>query len=241
MKRRVVTPELMDEPELDSRQLAASLADLRRVNRLLGGTRATIRRLGPLVLRLGRGAGRPVRLLDVGTGSADLPKRLVAWSRKRGVDLQVVATDLHPSTAALATEATAGEPAIRVMLADALRLPFTTGSFHLALCSTALHHFDDAGAVRVLRELDRVASRGFLVSDLRRTGPAMLGARALAATVWRRHPITRHDGPLSVAAAFTAGELRALAAEAGLRSFQVRSEPVFRISLLVDRTGGEPR
>jgi SAM-dependent methyltransferase len=237
VRRRSVAPELMDEPGVALEQLALSLADLRRVNRWLGGTAATIRRLGPLILRLARTSAAPIRLLDVGTGSADLPMRLVAWSRRRGIDLRVVASDLHPSTARLARVATAGEPAIQVLRADALRLPFDSRSVHLALCSTTLHHFRNEDAVQVIRELDRVAEGGFLVSDLRRSGPAWLGARALAATVWRRHPVTRHDGPLSVAAAFTRPELEALARAAGVRDAVVRREPVFRVSLLVDRTG----
>jgi ribosome-associated toxin RatA of RatAB toxin-antitoxin module len=41
--------------------------------------------------------------------------------------------------------------------ADALELPFADKSFDLVTCSQTLHHFDDADAVRVIRELDRVA------------------------------------------------------------------------------------
>jgi SAM-dependent methyltransferase len=226
----------MDEPGVEIRDLADSLADLRSVNRWLGSAATMIRRLGPLILRVANRSDRPVRLLDVGTGSADLPLRLVAWSRKHGVDLRVVACDRHPTTAALAIRATAGQSAVRVVLADALALPFGDDAFDLGLCSTTLHHFPDASAVRVLRELDRVSRTGVLVSDLRRTPAAALGARLLAATVWRGNPVTRHDGPLSVAAAFTPDELVRLAHDAGIPDAVVRREPVFRLSLLVDRT-----
>jgi len=228
--------ELMDEPEQDAEELTGSLMDLRVVNRWLGGSRTAIRRLGPMIGRLAADLDRPVRLVDVATGSADLPLQLVDWSRKRGIRIEVLATDLHPQTAAVARLATAREPAIRVLQADALQLPLADGSFDLALCSTALHHFDDSAATRVIHELDRVAQSGFLVSDLRRSRAAYLGARLLAATVWRRHRITRHDGPLSVAAAFTTEELRSLVTRAGIAGAEVRAEPLFRVSLVVDRT-----
>jgi hypothetical protein len=88
----------------------------------------------------------------------------------------------------------------------------------------------------VLRELDRVARCGVVVTDLYRSRPALLGARLLAATVWRRHPVTRHDGPRSVVAAFTPRELEELAAAAGMAGARVHRHPVFRVALVVDRT-----
>jgi hypothetical protein len=92
--------------------------------------------------------------------------------------------------------------------------------------------------VQMLREMDRVAALGIVLTDLVRSGAALVGARLLAATVWRRHPITRHDGPASVRAAFTPRELRAMGAEALSVPFRVRTEPIFRMSLVLDRTSG---
>ncbi len=229
----------MDEADASPDQLAASLHDLRRVNRWLGGSAAALRRLIPLLHRLHAAGASPIRLLDVGTGSADLPLLLLRWCRRHRIPLRVVALDFHPTTVRLAAAAVARDRAVRLIQADALALPFSRDAFHLCLCSTALHHFADPEAVAALREMDRVASGGLLVSDLRRSRLAMLGARALAATLWRSHPITRHDGPRSVRASFTAGELRSLARRAGLEGAIIRNEPVFRISLLVDRTREE--
>jgi SAM-dependent methyltransferase len=235
MRERRVAPEEMDRPDVAPVELRRSLDDLRGVNRWLGGNRAVLRRLGPLLLRLG--ADGPVRVLDVGTGSADLPLLLVRWARARDVRLQVTAVDFHPETVRVAAGAVAQEPWVRIVRADALELPFADNTVHIAMCSTALHHFPDPQAERVLREMRRVASRVVFVSDLLRSGPALVGARALAATVWRGHPITRHDGPRSVAASFTVAELRTLAAGAGLAGARVRREPIFRLSLLHQEPG----
>lgn len=231
---RVLEPELMDHPEADPGELERSLADLRHVNRWLGGRRVMLRALGAMV---GGVAERPVRVLDVATGSADLPLAIARWGRRRGVEVRVTATDLHARTLEVARDEAAAEPWVRVERADALDLPYSDGHFHIAICSTALHHFDDAGAERLLREMARVASRGVVVSDLSRSRPALWGTRLLAATLWRRHPITRHDAPVSVRAAYTPAELRLLAQRAGLRGVRVRPHPVFRLSLVADGTG----
>lgn len=230
---RAAGAERMDEPGQDAGELARALGDLRRVNRWLGGTRVVLHHLSIL---FGRHPRPRYRVLDVATGSGDVPLAIARWARRRAIDVVIVGLDNHHITLALAREHLAGEASVTTELADALRLPYGDGDFDFALCSTALHHFDrQDDAIQVLRELDRVSSLGWIVSDLARSRPALLGARLLAATVWRRHPITRHDGPLSVRRALTASELRALADEAGFAAAVVHSHFPFRIALVADK------
>ncbi|HET8655768.1 MAG TPA: methyltransferase domain-containing protein [Longimicrobiaceae bacterium] len=224
---RVRAPERMDAPDVDPRELARSLDDLRGVNRWLGGTRAALAEIVPMLRHF---ALARARVLDVATGSGDIPVELARWGRRSGTPVEVVATDLHARTVE-AARARVDDPDVRVERADALDLPYPDLAFDVAMCHTALHHFDPAEAVAVLGELGRVAARGVVVTDLRRSRAGLLGARLLAATVWRRHPVTRHDGPRSVRAAYTSDELRALAEEAGLEGARVRRRPVFRLSL----------
>ena len=233
MLPRVPGAERMDEPDQDPDELARSLADLRDVNRWLGGARVVLHHLGRLIARHPRPS---YRVLDVATGSGDIPLRVAAWARRRGLAMEIVATDNHPTTLALAERHTAAEPAVRVRAADALGLAFADAEFDFALCSTALHHFDEMDdAIRVLRELHRVSSIGWIVNDLSRSRPALLGARLLAATVWRRHPVTAHDGPLSVRRSFTADELRALASAAGIAGATVHRHVPFRLALVCEK------
>ncbi|HEU0053526.1 MAG TPA: methyltransferase domain-containing protein [Longimicrobium sp.] len=230
---RAAGGELMDLPDAGRGDLERALDDLRGVNRWLGGTRVVLHHLAKLVAAHPRPS---YRILDVATGAADIPLVVAKWARSRGLATEIVATDNHPTTLDLAREAVRGAPSIVVETADALRLPYPDASFDVALCSTALHHFDDEDeAVAVLRELDRVSRIGFIVNDLSRSRPALLGAHLLAATVWRRHRLTRHDGPLSVRRALTAPEMRRLAERAGLRGAKVQSHFPFRLALVVEK------
>lgn len=228
-REALIGRELMDRPEADPAELDRTLEDLRGVNRWLGATRSILKRLAALA---GRVQARPIRILDVASGSADIPLEVARWGRRAGVELRVTATDLHSRTLQLAAERVAPDPWVSAERADALSLRYPDAAFDIAICSTALHHFSRGQAVIVLRELARVSSCAVIVGDLRRSRAALLGARILAASVWRRHPITRHDAPLSVRSSFTAAELRELASEAGLDGAIVRSEPIFRLSLV---------
>ncbi len=226
--------EMMDDPDQSAAELGDGLSDLRGVNRWLGGTRSLLALMGSMVN--GRG-GTDLEVLDVATGSADVPLALASWARARGLRPRITATDMHAGTLSVARRATADDGDIRIASADARALPFADDSFDLSLCCTALHHFDDTDAVRVLQELARVARQGVIVTDLRRSRAGLLGAKVLASTVWRRHPVTRHDGPLSVRRAFTPNELLELARAAGWSAPRVRRHPLFRVSLVLEKAG----
>ena len=94
------------------------------------------------------------------------------------------------------------------LAADALALPFADRSVDIIVCSQLLHHFTEREIATVLRELQRVARVRVIISDLRRSWVAAAGIW-LASFPLRFHPISRHDGVLSVLRGFTAAELSA--------------------------------
>src|SRR5204863_419319 len=79
MRREEHALEHLDRP-LPPAALAASLADLERLNTLFGGHRLTVRAVARRIERLSR--HRRVVVLDVGGGRGDLALRLVAWARR---------------------------------------------------------------------------------------------------------------------------------------------------------------
>ena len=227
--RRAHAHELLDAPVHDMRELEQSLDQLAEVNRLLGGTRAVLKSLRTLLPR-----ARAAHILDVGTGSADVPLAIAKWASRSAHSVHVHATDLHPQMRALARARTAREPGISVGGADARALPFRNNAFDIVLLSLTLHHFEQEDQVEVLREAGRVAARAVVVNELERNRMNYFGARLLAATRWRGNRLTRHDGPLSVLRAFTRAELRDLASRAGLRVETLQRRYFYRLVLIAD-------
>lgn len=223
-------PELLDEPAHAPGELEQSLAQVAEVNRMLGGTRAVLRALRPFAT-----PGSELRVLDIGTGSADIPLAIARWAARRSVQVRIVATDVHPQMRRIAAAGTA--PFARVISvedADALALPYGDDDFDVALLSLTLHHFDGDDPITVLREAARVTRRAIIVNELERCRANWYGARLLAHTRWRGNRLTRHDGPLSVRRAFTPGELHTLARRAGLRVMSLRRRFFYRLVLVAD-------
>src|SRR6056297_409378 len=82
---RRLEPELMDDPALNRGLHEEALSALARINRIS----LTDRHVGREVERLWRAGERPVRILDVGCGDADVLVRVGARARERGIDVEL--------------------------------------------------------------------------------------------------------------------------------------------------------
>lgn len=200
----------MDIPGHPHALVRGNLADLKRVNRWLGGTRLTLRGLGRILY--GVPSGSTVILLDIGSGAMDIPAAADAYLRRRGFRSTVVATDVNETILG----ATPRPSRLRIVAADARRLPFADRSVDIATCSLMLHHLGPSDAITMLGEMCRVARRAVLVNDLVRSRFG-LAAAWLLSLVATHNPLSRNDAPLSVRRAYTKEEMRALAERAGLQ------------------------
>jgi SAM-dependent methyltransferase len=205
LARRSSRRELLDLGCVARSELERNLGDLARLNRLPGGTAASVAAVNRLVGRTAR-----ARILDVGTGRGDIP---LAFAR-RGWTVTGVEADAE--VIAVARRTTNGARFVRIEPGDAASLPYDDDAFDVAHCSLLLHHLDPGPAISGLREMARVARRGVVVNDLRR-GWLPLLATAAAVTVLGRCRTTRHDGLLSVLRAYRLDEIDELCRAAGLR------------------------
>lgn len=178
--------------------------DIALANALFGGSRAVLAEFAGIL----PSAGGQVTLLDVGTGTGDIPARLARHAARQGVDLRVCGLDGRLELVRANRELPA-----QGVCADALALPFASASFDVVVASQLVHHFARGDAVRLVRELNWVAKRRVIISDLRRS-------RAAAAGLWLVsfplgfHPVSRHDGVVSIRRGFRDAELAALVREA---------------------------
>lgn len=214
----------MDDPAATREDIELSLRYLRLVNRRLGGAAALLRRLNQWRARWP--AGRPITIVDLGTGSADIPLSVRDWGARRGLDIRVTGVDLHPTTLDLARRHVGGREGITLVQGDATRLTeqFEPGSFDYAHASLFLHHLPDIQVLTVLRVMDRLAVRGIVWSDLIRSSARRL---LVAAAVVGQPPIVRHDAVVSVEAGFTRREVMDYTRRLGLDYVKYRMEPLW--------------
>ena len=158
-----------------------------------------------------------MRVVDLATGSGDIPRLLVNHARRIGAQIEVDAVDRQPATLEIARRLSADYPEICYHEANVLEWDFSQ-AYDIALCSLVLHHFSDDDAVKLLRRCRELSRRFVLVADLRRGFLLQAGVYILTAVIFRE-PMTRFDARLSAQRAFSFGEMRELAIEAGWKDF----------------------
>ncbi|MEN3370471.1 MAG: hypothetical protein V7609_2614 [Verrucomicrobiota bacterium] len=229
MKRQFdpAEPELMDRPQPVSAELASDLRNLRQLNRYFGSHSLVVHFLRRWIV-----PGAKLRILDFATGSGDIPRLVVDHARKVGALVTVAAIDQQRSTLEIARGLSANYPEIEFIEGDVLS--FRDGApYDLVLCSLALHHFDETDAVRLLARCRELSSKFVLVADLQRGLVATIGVYLLTAIIFR-DPMTRTDGRLSAARAFSFPEFRSLAERAGWKNFGHRKFAFARQALWIE-------
>jgi ubiquinone/menaquinone biosynthesis C-methylase UbiE len=246
--KRSAEKEMMDLPGNPRDLLVEDLRNLRTINRCLGGYRGVLKGLKRLV---GKDKMSSFSLLDVGTGSADIPGVIVQWARNRGIEARIIALDPEAVTAQVASVLTQQQTnppfisllqrgkegdfrrcGISVVQGDGNAPPFRAASFDFVLASQLLHHFPEEKIVALLRTWSRLVRRSIIVSDLVRHPVAYYGIR-LVTKVFTRNVMTRTDAPLSVERAFTMAEWHELFRRAEIGPFQVFSVFPYRVLALV--------
>jgi 2-polyprenyl-3-methyl-5-hydroxy-6-metoxy-1,4-benzoquinol methylase len=204
--------EWMDRPQPISPELLSDLRNLRMLNRYSGSYRLIRYFLQRWIDRDDR-----VRILDLATGSGDIPRLVVEFARKTGRQVEIDAVDLQASTIEIARQLSTGFPEIRYYCGDIHHFG-DENSYDIVLFSLALHHFSCDQAVALLRRCRSLSRGKVLVADLCRSWSAKLGVNLLTTTVFRE-AMTRNDARVSVERSFSFQELDDLACEAGWRNY----------------------
>lgn len=214
MKRQFdpTTLELMDRPQPVSAELERDLRNLRRLNRWFGSYA-----LIEFFLRRWITPGARSRIIDLATGSGDIPRLIADHARKVGADVSIDAIDQQAATLEIATKLSVDYPNISFIEGNILEWG-APGDYDIVFCTLALHHFSEADAIRLLRHCRDLSRKFVLVSDLRRGWVGTVGVFALTETVFRE-PMTKFDARLSMARAFSFSELHQLATRADWKNF----------------------
>ena len=231
MKIRQVEPEVMDQPDIDPALHRTALQALARINVLSGTARVLWRSV--------REAARhgPCRVLDMASGGGDVACDLARRAERAGLPVEVRGCDISPRAVETATERARrmGLRSVQFFAHDLLR-DGVPEDFDVITCTLFLHHLTRDDAVALLRGSARAARQLVLIDDLRRTRFGYFLA-VMASRVLTLSPVVRVDGPLSVRAAFTVGELREMADAAGMPAVSIQRHWPQRM-LLTCRTAG---
>ncbi|PYX83429.1 MAG: hypothetical protein DMG70_10205 [Acidobacteria bacterium] len=217
--KRVPTTELLDSDAGTPAEIAASLADLGRVNRWFGGVDTSEALIERVARRLGP---RDLSLLEIAAGSGDVPNLAAARLRRRGINVRVLLLDRARS------HLSGSNPRV---VADALALPFSDGSFDLVSSCLFVHHLAPQQLTEFVQEGLRVCRKAFLMNDLIRSPLHLIAV--YAGYLLYRSRLTRHDAPASVRQAYTVEEMRNLTSRIQGTQVDIQRHYFYRMGVTV--------
>jgi len=209
-KRRRI-PEWVDDPATPEDDLRSAMEGILRVNAALAYPQ-WMAWLATLELRRS-----PRRILDVGTGLADIPLAFARAARRRGERASAIGIDLNSRTAERARAYLADWPEVQVHAIDLFELPAQWEPFDVVTCHRTLHHLEDEQVVPFLQAMDAALVPGGIlqVGDLVRV-PVNEWAVWLGLTALGTSHITVRDGVASIRNSFVEPEALAFSKAAGL-------------------------
>lgn len=201
---RQLVGELMDDPAIDPAEHAHALRGLARLNALSGISR----QLYPILKHQAALLDRPLTIVDVATGSADLPVALLCRAKRDGVRLDFTACDISDVALANAAER-ASSAGVDLTTKHLNALNEELPPADVVTCALFLHHLWDDEVTTVLHRMVAAANRLVLVSDLRR-GPWGTTLATIVPRLMTRSHVVHVDAVRSARAALSIGEARSL-------------------------------
>ena len=218
-KKRSIELERLDTGDYTPAEYRRWQWEMRFVHRLFGEMRA----LRNTLFRDLKASGEErVSILDVGAGSGELLR--LAGKELNGKRAFLAGAELNADAAKSIRDK--GLVSLRT---DAMKLPFADDAFDYVFCSLFLHHLDDEPAIRMLREMNRVAGKRIFVVDLNRSPVAYYFYKIVGSLFLQR--FTVEDGSLSILRSRPPKELLEIAEKAGLKDAIVEHSKANRLIL----------
>jgi len=220
--KRVANPELLDSDCGTPAEVAASLGDLRRINRWFGGVATTEQMIWRVARQI---SSSSLSLLEVAAGTGYVPQTAGERLLHRGFSLQITALDRAASH--LSHPLNDGG---RAVAGDALALPFPGASFDVLSSTLFAHHLSPQELVQFVNEALRVCRVAVLINDLVRHPLHMW--LVYAGMPLYRSRLTRHDAPASVRQAYTVDEMQSMLAQTSAARVEIHRHYLFRMGVV---------
>ena len=213
LSKRNRLPEWMDQPDIDPTLHLKALQGLARLNYFSNSVSLLWKPLRKLALA--NPHPHDFSVLDVATGSGDIPLALSQRTQQAGIKIKFSVTDKSSFALNLVREkAMQSNLPIQCFETDALEgPPFPTHD--VIICSLFMHHLDNDEAIILMKRMAKAARVAILINDLERSW-LNWNMVWIASHLLTRSPVVHMDGPRSVAGAFNQAEMLELAKQAGL-------------------------
>lgn len=194
LKERSRKEELLDQPNISTKDLYQNLHELDVINRLLGGHSATLKGIKKII---GNNTNRTWRIIDLGCGGGDSLRAIAKWAEKQNLKVELTGVDLLEDAISYAK---ANSEGFNIDFIQSDFKEVKSESFDIAISSLFCHHLYDETLKSLIETKLRLAQHA-VINDLHRHFLAYYSIKLLTAFFSKSY-LVKHDACLSVARGF---------------------------------------
>lgn len=215
-------PEWMDDPMLDPVILQHAVDDITKINTILGGFKFTC---DALVKIIKTQPDKSWVVVDAGCGDGAMLRYLDTHILIENVSF--IGIDLSAASIAKAIAKSSNYSRLSFLQKDILTLDAASFKCDILTSTLTLHHFTDVQLVPFLAKCKEITTTAMVINDLHRSRIAYLFFK-LFSPIFIKHKISRHDGLISIAAAFKRIDFKRYARAIGVKNDQISWKWSFR-------------
>ncbi len=231
-KQRSTKVEIMDDLSMEGDVLRDTLDQLARINKWLGGNRATLSALKKLLKKLP--LKEEIIIVDVGCGHGDTLRVMADFGRKYHRNFNLIGVDANDFAIEYGKQLSMDYPEITYFSQNIFSNEFSKLKYDLALLNLFLHHFKEEEIISLIATISSKCRIGVIVNDLHRSPVAYYLFKLFCTTV--SNPMVRDDGLTSILRSFKRQDFIRLSQKLNLKNYVVHWKWAFRYLWTIDNT-----
>jgi SAM-dependent methyltransferase len=226
---RATQPEFLDSKDCDPQLAYSSYRLMKWVNRFGGGTKAVANYLATEISR--NGDSHSIRILDIGSGTCDIPLAILKWARNRSQNIKLTCLETNKTALKIAEEKIKRSGFDAIELKDESIFEFDCRQdFDYAIGSMFFHHFQDEQILDLIEKLRLYVIRSILINDLQRNLMSYACCHILACSFSKG---LKHDVFLSIRKGFKSKELSNLLGDIEDAQVEVKTYGLSRLAAVI--------
>lgn len=198
-------PEIMDDFDLQGKELEKTLQDIDIVNKWLGGNKLTVTGIKKLLKDHPR--DKLFHIADIGCGNGAMLRKVATWGREEGYRLKLTGIDANLHAIEIAEKLSTSYPEIQYSSINIFSKEFEKFESDIILCTLTLHHFKDPDIIKLLGIAYANARIGIVINDLHRSKIAYFLFKAFS-RLFIKNEIAKKDGLISILRGFRKQDLQ---------------------------------
>jgi 2-polyprenyl-3-methyl-5-hydroxy-6-metoxy-1,4-benzoquinol methylase len=190
--------ELLDQPNIPSKDIEVNMQELNTINTLLGGHAITQKGFEQLL-----GSAQKISVCEIGCGGGDNLFAIYTFCKKNNIEVQLTGIDINEAALNFAKEK------YQYLNATWLCGDYQKfdGQYDIVFNSLFCHHFKDEDLHKIAQWMKKNSRIGFFINDLHRHVIAYYSIKILT-QLFSKSYLVKNDAPLSVCRGFTKQELQ---------------------------------